>query len=760
MLSLKNINKKYKTENYTQEALKNISIDFRKNEFVCILGPSGSGKTTLLNIIGGLDRYTSGDLIINKKSTKDFKDTEWDAYRNNCVGFIFQNYNLINHINVLDNVKIGLTLSGKSNKKAKKEALEVLKKVNLQKHAYKKPNQLSGGQMQRVAIARALLNNPDIIMADEPTGALDSKTSIEVMNLITEIANNKLVIMVTHNESIAKKYATRIIELKDGLIINDTNPIKKDEIDEYKYTLKKTSMKYKTALALSFNNIVTKKGRTILTSFAASIGIIGIALILSLSNGFQIQIDKFEKDTLSTFPIIVTETAMNLDDNTIKSIEESNKNSEEYISDNKIIPLKNISNTMIHTNNITSQYVDYVENIDDSYVDIIAYGRITNIILLNNNGGLVSQIDSSIFTLPALPSIKNNNYLKKNFDILKGDYPKNNNDIVILLDSKNRLDETLLYKLGIPSNKDLKFEEIINKEYKLIFNDDYYLENNGYYKYNTNLKSLYESKNAKTIKIVGIIRSKKDNKLYENNNGLIFTEDLFNLIVDNNKNSKIVKDQIKKSYNILTGEYFENEEAKESVLTYLGENKNPNMINIFPKDFKTKNLIVTELDKYNNSLNEKDKIIYTDLASSISSLSSKIMDAITIVLIAFSSISLVVSCIMIGIITYISVLERTKEIGILRSLGARKKDITRVFNAETFIIGIFSGLIGIIIAYLLTIPINILIERLTDLPNVAKMNFIHMIVLLFINISLTIISGYLPAKIASKKDPVEALRTE
>ena len=781
MLQLKEIKKSYKTGDFIQHALKGIDVQFRENEFVAILGPSGSGKTTMLNIIGGLDRYDSGDLIINGKSTKEFKDQDWDAYRNNFIGFVFQSYNLINHISVLENVEMGMTLSGLNSKKRKKKALELLDKVGLKDHAHKKPNQLSGGQMQRVAIARALANNPKIIMADEPTGALDTKTSIQIMNLIKEIAKDRLVIMVTHNPELANNYASRIIEFKDGNLVSDSNPIKEDEVIKNDIKIKRTSMNFLTALNLSFNNIITKWGRTLITAFASSIGIIGIALILSLSNGFDIQIDEFEANTLSSLPIGITPQVANVESSRIESNKNSKKEDKEkgkYPDIDYMIPYDASVNLKTHINKIDKEYIDYIENIDHDLVSAISYYRMTNINLLADVNGKKQSIFSSSINMSALPkNLGKNTYIKDNYDLLAGKFSENKNEVVLVLDSKNRIDTTLLDALEIDSKvKKVSYNELIGKEFKIVKNNDYYINlGNDTYIPNQNYEELYNNENNITIKIVGIIRGKKGNKLANimtvmaENMGMNlvsnigYEDELISEIVANNENSDIVKSQMNNDNNcvFMGGAPFENINlTKEMALTMLGANDLPMMVNIFTKDFDTKNDILNYLDEYNNGKDEENQVIYIDYAANVSDLTSNIMNAVTYVLIAFSAISLIVSSIMIGIITYISVLERTKEIGILRALGARKKDVTRVFNAETFIIGLTSGLLGIIIARLLLIPANAILLELTDLENVARMNPYHALLLIIVSLILTLIGGFIPAIVASKKDPVEALRTE
>ena len=766
MLDLKNISKSYKTGNFVQHALKKVNLSFRKNEFVAILGPSGSGKTTLLNIIGGLDRYDSGDLIINGKSTKKFKATEWDSYRNNCVGFIFQSYNLISHISVLENVEMALTLSGYKRKNKREKALEALDKVGLKDHAHKRPNQLSGGQMQRVAIARSLVNNPDIILADEPTGALDSTTSVQIMNLIKEIAKDKLVIMVTHNPELAKNYASRIIEFKDGEILSDSNPIKEEEIDTGTVHIKKTVLSYLSAIHLSFNNIKTKKGRTFLTAFAASIGIIGIALILSLSNGFQLQIDKFEKSTLSQMPITISSEAMQMDEDTLEEqMQTSTNKKDKYPTEKVVKPTESVMEKIVHTNNITKDYINYIENIDSNLLSGISYLKKTGLNLItkdnNNNYKKVDMANSMMWQIfPTRTQDKESGIVEDNYDVLAGKIDSKEEGLILAIDSKNEVSKALIESLGFDSSKNISFDDILNKEFKIVTNNDYYKKLGNNFIPTSNYDEVYNNTNSITVKIKAIIRGKEDKEMFTNQALIFYTGALVDKIISINKDSEIVKAQEDKDYNILTGTSFDDTTTKEDILAYLGADMTPAVIYLYPKDFASKDKITSYLDKYNKNKADSDKITYTDMAKLMSSLSSGIMDAITVVLIAFSSISLVVSSIMIAIITYISVLERTKEIGILRALGARAKDITRVFNAETMLIGLCSGILGLVIAYLLIFPANRIIENLSGLASVAKLNPVHALILLLISVSLTVLSGFIPAKMASKKDPVIALRTE
>jgi len=786
MLQLKEIKKSYTTGDFTQVALNNISLSFRKNEFVAILGQSGSGKTTCLNIIGGLDHYDSGDLIINNKSTKHFKDSDWDAYRNNSVGFIFQSYNLINHLSIIDNVEMGMTLSGVSVDEKHRKALEVLERVGLQDHIHKKPTQLSGGQMQRVAIARALANDPDIILADEPTGALDTTTSGQIMDLIREIAADKLVIMVTHNPELANQYADRIVRFKDGKVIDDSNPYEAANEDTG-YALKKTSMSFATALKLSGRNIATKKWRTSLTALASSIGIIGIALILSLSSGFQLQIDKFQRDALSELPIIISQTSMNTDEETMAKMrgemKENMVGNRKNIDSDKVFLYDPTEGSFVHTNKITEDYIKYINSIDPKVLSSVGYTRMTGMNLLRQIEGKASPVSLAIgmntdindtqsmasgFSGRGLSSYpeplddSSVSYLEKNYDLLSGKYPKDETDLVLVIDNKNRIDYSVLKNLGFNTDnvESIDSKDIVGTELKLIDNDDYYTKTDrGTFVPGNNYDTMYNSKNSITLKISGIVRLKEDVSIGVIGNGIAYSDKLVQKIIDISQDSEIVKAQRESDNNVITMENLD-KQAKATFLAYLGGDSTPLMVYLYPTNFESKDVVLEHLDNYNSGKSQEDMIIYTDLASSMSEMTGSIMDAITLVLIAFASISLIVSLIMIGIITYISVLERTKEIGVLRALGARKKDISRVFNAETFIIGSFSGILGITIAYLLTIPVNAIIEKMTDLPDVAQLNPLHAILLIVISVTLTLIGGLLPARMAAKKDPVEALRAE
>ena len=774
MLTLKNIKKSYTTGDFTQVALDGVSVNFRKNEFVAILGPSGSGKTTCLNVIGGLDKYDSGDLIINGKSTKEFNDTDWDAYRNNSIGFIFQSYNLINHLDIISNVEMGMTLSGVSVSEKRAKALEALDRVGLKDHVHKRPNQLSGGQMQRVAIARALANDPDIILADEPTGALDTKTSVQIMELIKDIAKDKLVIMVTHNPELAHDYADRIIEFKDGNIVSDSNTLLKG-ITDGSYSLKKTSMNFFTALKLSFTNIKTKKGRTFLTAFASSIGIIGIAVILSLSSGFNTKIEEVQSDTLAEYPITISQTSQEVDMEAIHEEMTSNATgNKEYTDSDEVFLYDQSENIKSHVNNFSDDFMEYLKNINKDICSSIGYTRIASMNLISKIDGKYKSATfssasgnspMSSTTISSYPEMIDNNggsYIERNYDVLAGEYPTKDTDLVLVVDSKNRVDENVIKSLGIDIDDvdSIDFDEIVGMKFKLVDNNDYYEKTSfGIYMPTSDLKKAYNSDDSITLTIKAIVRENPDSGVGMLANGIAYSDKLTELVVDRALNSDIVKAQEDADYNVMTREEID-KETKSSLISYLGGDATPYAIMIYPKNFDAKDQVVEYLDAYNDKVDsEDDEIIYTDLAQTMSDMTGGIMDGITIVLIAFASISLVVSLIMVGIITYISVLERTKEIGILRALGARKKDITRVFNAETFIIGSCSGILGIVIAWALTFPINNILYSMTDLENIAKLNPTHAISLLIISVVLTMIGGWIPAKFAAKKDPVESLRS-
>jgi hypothetical protein len=867
MLKLKNIKKTYVSGDEKVEALKGISIEFRKSEFVSILGQSGCGKTTLLNIIGGLDRYTSGDLIINGKSTKDFKDRDWDAYRNYSVGFVFQSYNLIGHQTVLSNVELALTISGVSRKERKQRAIKALEEVGLKEQIHKKPNQLSGGQMQRVAIARALVNNPDIILADEPTGALDTKTSVQVMEILKKISKDKLIIMVTHNPELAEKYSSRIIKILDGKITDDSDPIEHQKEEKQPDTKKRrTSMKFLTALRLSLNNLMTKKGRTILTSFAGSIGIIGIALILAISTGVQNYINKVEEDTLSSYPITIEESTVDMS-SLMQSMSGENTDNTENKEEGKAYSA-DIMNDMITTlsnkkqsNNLKElkKYLDDGDNEITKNSNSIKYGYDININLYRantddgivrvnpstvmnafgmgdmieaqNNSAMSSVFGSSMMTNTDIcfEMLDNQQLLESQYDLVKGNWPKQYNEVVLVLKEDGRIDDYTLYSLGLKDQSELKdkwkavengekldenqestsysYDDLLNLQFKLLLNSDYYQKQNGLWINKEDNDNYLKEKinNAETIKIVGIIKQNEQSAVSTSvTSGIGYTKQLKEYVVEKSNDAQIVKEQKEnKDVNVFSGLKFptdedtstmenltaeqrmamsklSSEEIAQMMETY-SSNKDssyeknlqklgavdidtPTSISIYPKDFEAKDKISDAIEEYNQKQRDEGKeentISYTDIVGTMMKSVSQIINTISYVLIAFVAISLIVSSIMIGIITYISVLERTKEIGILRAIGASKKDISRVFNAETLIIGLISGLIGIGITVLLTLPINSMIYAVTGVKVVTAVPFKAGVVLVLISMFLTIIAGLIPAKIASKKDPVIALRTE
>lgn len=776
MLNLKDIKKYYNVGGTETRALDGVTVAFRKKEFVAILGPSGSGKTTMLNVIGGLDQYDSGDLIINGQSTKNFKLTDWDVYRNNSIGFVFQSYNLIGHQGILDNVELGMTLSGVSKEERRKRAQEALERVGLKDHLNKKPSQLSGGQMQRVAIARALANDPEILLCDEPTGALDSETSVQIMNLIQELSHEKLVIMVTHNPDLAKEYADRIIEFSDGKIMTDSNPYHEEKsINDFE--LKRTRMSFFTALRLSFNNIRTKKGRTFLTSFASSIGIIGIAIVLSLSNGFQKQIDKTQSETLAQFPVTISQITQ---DNTELFSNASTKKQEKAGKD-QVLAKTSEQDLAQHTNDLSTEYVDYIKKINPDWSNNVSFSRSTNLNLLRDVDGTIKQVQFSnaktdgqnaggfaastgvgISVFPDQLDPSKDNFLKQNYQVIDGQYPSNPNDLVLIVDENGTTNVNALNNLGfdIKNGESLSYQNILGTTVKLAFNNAYYTElPTGNFIPNQDLKKVYDNSANQTLKIVGILKAKSSATMDLLAPGIAYSDSLTQEVIKQNKESEIVKAQDKSNTNVLTNETLD-DTKKAAVLTYLGANATPSSIYIYPNNFKTKEKILTYLDDYNKGKDKADQVLYTDLAGTMTKLTGGLMDAITYVLVAFAGISLVTSMIMIGILTYTSVLERTKEIGVLKALGARKKDITRVFDAETAILGVASGVLGVAIAYAATFPINQILENLTDLQNVAQLNPMHAVILIVISTILTMLGGHLPARMAAKKDAAIALRAE
>ena len=885
MLTLKNIIKTYKTGDEKVDALKGVNISFRKNEFVAILGHSGCGKTTLLNIIGGLDKYTSGDLIIDSKSTKNFSDHDWDTYRNHRVGFVFQSYNLIEHQSVLANVELALTLSGVSRKERRERAKNALIKVGLGDQLNKKPNQMSGGQMQRVAIARALVNNPEILLADEPTGALDSATSVQIMELIKELAKDRLVIMVTHNPELAESYATRTVHLLDGNIVSDSDPFseeqetKNDEKKKKKEKKdKKVSMSFLTALSLSFNNLLTKKARTFLTAFAGSIGIIGIALILSISNGIDAYISSVEEDTLSSYPIEILESTVSMGDmlsnmsseNTGKTPHELDK----IYSNNIMGELLNVMTSSLSQNNLTAfkEFLDGGKSGIEELTSGVQYKYSTTLNVYKadtsnsvtqvnpnkimetlgfaqmvNPGMAIGMTNSQMNSTDVWQELLDNKeLLNKQYDIIKGRMPEKYNEVVIIADKNNEINDFTIYSLGLKDAsvlpqlmEDIKngkevdteqtsytYDELLGLEFKLLLNTDYYEKQGAIWvdKSKDNDYLRQKLQNSETIKVVGILRPSDEAVSSNMSEGIGYTASLMEHLVNEVNKSEIVKEQkANEEVDIFTGNRFQTEEDKklneqpitmdtinayletlpekekaeykgaigqmqmmgmpeEQIIemfkkakeqnstdaTYSGnlsilgvaDLSKPSSILIYAKDFDSKEKINTLISDYNESVVEEDEIEYTDYIGLLMSSVTTIINAISYVLIAFVSISLIVSSIMIGIITYISVLERTKEIGILRAIGASKKDISRVFNAETFIIGLTAGALGIGLTVLISIPINAIILSLTSIANVASLPTVAGIALVIISMVLTMISGFIPAKIAAKKDPVVALRSE
>ncbi|MDD2334389.1 MAG: ATP-binding cassette domain-containing protein [Mesotoga sp.] len=787
MLQLEKVSKIYETGEFVQTALNEVSICFSKNEFVAILGPSGSGKTTLLNIIGGLDRCYHGDLVINGKSAEEFTDWELDAYRNKSIGFVFQSFNLIPHLSILDNIQMGMILGGVHPLERNKKAMNLLEGVGLSDQANKKPNQLSNGQMQRVAIARALANNPDIVLADEPTGSLDSQTGEQTIELIREMAVNKLVIMVTHNEEIAKRFADRVIILRDGYIASDNRVVNEPD-PRSELEIKKTRMSYPTALKLSATNILTKKWRTALTVLASSIGIVGIFLVLSLSSGFGRQLADFESQTLSTFPIMVSQTTVDIDSRNFQRFE-----SEMSLSDAEelfIYPYDTSDEVLIHNNNLSDEYLEYVESINPKLLSGFTYTRHVNMNLVAGYGEMAKTIDQTHVNFTSYPEnldSESPGYLESNFDLVAGSFPKKPTDLVMIVKQDNRVSKGILQALGVDYDRGIiAVEDIVGLKIKAISNNDFYVKDGMRFSPKSSmsdLMELYYGEVGILLEISGIIRAKEQIKFSVLNEGLAYSDRLAKMFIEDAMKSEIVKAQKEFYVNILTGEQFASDlfnvlsvippditsrliggitlpVTKRNTLQKLGAFETPVSVVLYPKDFKSKQKVLEYLDAWNEGKSDEETVIYIDLASTITRLLDGVLSASTIVLLAFALISLAVSLIMIGIITYISVTERTKEIGILRALGARKIDVTRVFNAENFIIGTFSGILGIFIASLLILPMNSIIERMTGLPDVAYLNPLIALGLAGASVILTILGGLIPAKMAARKDPVEALRSE
>ena len=847
MLQLKNIKKNYESGEEIVKALKGINIEFRESEFVAILGPSGCGKTTLLNIIGGLDHYTSGDLIIDGISTKKYKDRDWDTYRNHRIGFVFQNYNLITHQSVLSNVELALTLSGVDKKTRRKKAIEVLEKVGLKDQMHKKPNQMSGGQMQRVAIARALVNDPDILLADEPTGALDTKTSIQIMEILKEISKDRLIIMVTHNPYLAEKYATRTINLLDGEITSDSRAYNsKKEIKEKKETGKKTSMSFMTAMNLSLNNLMTKKGRTILTAFAGSIGIIGIALILAISNGVQEYINNVEEETLTSYPLSVQEETVEIADfiSSMQPSSDTEEHEEGKIYSNDVMSeMMATASASVESNNLEA-FKSYIESDDTNikdYTSAISYSYNLNlqiykddneeIIQVNPNtvldelGMSMNEMQSAFMSTDVFSEMFDSQEMNEQmYDLVAGSWPDEYNEVVLVVDENNEISDFTLYALGLKDQSELSemyqnivngtpfeveqtsydMDDLVGMKFKFVLNSDYYELENGIWVDKRNnddyMKELLD--NAEEIVITGIIRPNEESIIASTAGGVMYLKDLKEYVINKINESEIAQAQLENpDINVFTGQEFSDEEfdistltpeqmaylqslsptemaeviatyeeqagaTYEDVLNQIGviDLDKPTAINIYPKDFDSKDEIVNIINNYNDEQrdngHDENVINYTDIVGVMMSGVSTIVDVISYVLMAFVSISLIVSSIMIGIITYISVLERTKEIGILRAIGASKKDISRVFNAETFIEGLTAGVMGILITLLLTIPINIIIKNLAGISNIAVLPVGGAIILVIISVLLTMIAGLIPSRMASKKDPVEALRVD
>lgn len=855
MLQCKNIIKDYVSGDEIVHALKGVSLSFREHEFVSILGQSGCGKTTFLNIIGGSDHYTSGDLIINGKSTKDYSDKDWDTYRNHQVGFVFQSYNLIMHQSVLSNVELALTLTGVNKEERRKRAIEALNKVGLSNQIHKKPTQMSGGQMQRVAIARAIVNNPDIILADEPTGALDSATSVQIMEILKEISKDKLVIMVTHNPQLADEYSSRIIRLKDGSLVSDSNPFNEQEMNVDMSVLKRPGMSFKMACSLSLNNLMTKKARTFLTSFAGSIGIIGIALIMSLSHGMQSYIDQMENDTMASYPIEIQANSSDMStlmttmmcmkkkteehkdskiysrpyvEDVLESLSSSKKNNlsafKSYIESSKGKEFRKTAKAIEYDYNLNLQV--YNENTDSGLVQVSPNGLLDKLGMSDMMSIQSQFMDSSAMTndqvwlsLPESKKLRDDEY-----QLVEGKWPTNYNEVVLEVDENNEITDYALYSLGLLDQDELvknyqkilngeidkisktklksySVDDILNLKFRLVLNSDLYQKVNGLWINQSENESYMKDVVSKSpeIKVVGIIKPSESTVSQPTMGGVYYTKAMEEYVTSKTENAQIVKEQKtnpniniftqaefasgqKMSMSNLTNEqmmqlssmsqeelmnymntYNENINATyDSNLTKLGvvDYSNPTKISLYASSFDGKEKLSDLITDYNKKQTKSNVITYNDFIGTMLSSVTNVVNIISYVLIAFVSVSLIVSSIMIGIITYISVLERTKEIGILRSIGASKKDITRVFNAETFIIGLISGVLGILITLVLNIPICMVVENMTGVSHIAKLPVNGAVFLIFIDLVLTILAGLIPSKIASKKDPVEALRSE
>ena len=730
MLTLKNIKKIY--EQSDEAVLDDINLTFNRDEFVSILGCSGAGKSTLLNIIGGLDCKTSGKLLINGKDIYKYNDSNLDYYRKNNVGFIFQNYNLIEHLTVYENVMLPLLLTNSKNKH--KRVLKMLDKVGLKDKKDSKICDLSGGQKQRVAISRALINNPDIILADEPTGALDYKTGYEIMNLIKKLSKNKLVIMVTHNKVLAKKYSSRIIYLDKGRVISDTNPSKKKKIYfNMKYNGRNLSIK--NALLYSIKTIKAKRKSFLLTSLASSIGLILVALIISVSNGLKKEMNLYEKNVLSSVPIIIPSVKTKISDKS--KIPKNKLYSYDYKEESKINP-------------INEDFVKYINKMKTKLSCDINYSRNLKFNILTEDYNLLDNVEFS-----QMPSIK---YIKKNYTLLAGSYPKNKNELMLVADQKNRIDKNILDALKF--NGDVNVSDIFKKKMKLIFNDDFYIKKDNVYFINKNFENVYKEKNNVALKIVGIIRLTKDgeesykNDLANEKSSLAYLSNLADDVIDKNINSDIISD-INKNDNIMV----EGINRAEGVLkNKLGGDKTPDLIYIYPKDYTSKNLIIKYINKYNKNKKESKKVTYINYSKETIDASKQMINIISMVLILFSSISLICTSIMIGIITYISVNNRTKEIGILRSIGASKKEVAMIFLSEVLITGASSGVIGIFISNILLFLGNIILRNLGIINQKITLNAGNSVSLILINVLLIMLGSVIPSFLASKKNPSLALK--
>ena len=841
MLQLQHISKVYHTANQEFHALKDISIRFRENEFVSILGQSGSGKTTLLNIIGGLDQYTSGDLLIQGKSTKQFKDRDWDSYRNHTIGFVFQSYNLIGHQTALSNVEIAMTLSGVSKAERKKRAIEALERVGLKDHLYKKPSQMSGGQMQRIAIARALVNNPKVVLADEPTGALDSETSVQIMELLKDIAKERLVIMVTHNPELAKTYSTRIVQVLDGNILSDSNPYEPtEETKQSDIQFTKTKMSFMTALALSFNNLLTKKGRTFLTAFAGSIGIIGIALILALSNGVSDYVKKVQEDTLVSLPLTISEQ------NQSNLLATSPDLSEKPYKDNNELGVNTVLTKLLKKQigkNDLASFKKYLEE-NASQVEALTkdvryqYNLQPYIYASDTSNGpksilpstLADEVETSNQTMKGyLHNIdywselsSDTNMLESQYDVLEGRLPTDKSEIVLIADENNEISDLLLYSLRFKDPSELndakkldelgsqtyQYSDFIGKTFKAVVNTNRFVKENNQWINKIDDKSYMKTQieNGLELKIVGVLRQKEGTRSSVNSpsGGVAYTSALIDYTSEQIQNSDIVKEQeANPTINVFTGKEFAKdpkpfnsadltEEEKiqlakmtpeqqaqyvqqyndnlaatyEENLAKLGviDKSKPAAIEFYTSSFQQKQELKDFINAYNTAkkdAGDDDKVLaYSDDIQTIMSSITTMVGVITTVLVGFVAISLIVSSIMIAIITYISVLERTKEIGILRAMGASKKDIRRIFTAETAIEGFISGVLGIAITLLATFPINAIVAQTTKVDGVAQLPWDAALILILISIVLTVLAGLIPSRIAAKKDPVESLRSE